>query len=272
MAHHYKKNDIKYPSVTTIISDCTDSSGALTQWAANMVVEWIREHGAIISKTLIAVDDPLLEKARFNFRKVSQKALDIGSEVHNAIEIYLKNKLNNKHEHKVELITEESFWAFEAFLQWETEHDLRPIQLEQTVWGSRWAGTLDMVCELNGKIYVVDFKTSKPRNKETGKGIYPEMKYQVAAYRWAMDRKIYNDCEIEAKKTPIPTKHMDKLYKANEIKGCGILRLDKETGIPDWNDTSKTYEQDLRIFNAMVNLYFERHPIIRKRFEGIVPF
>ena len=31
-----KKKDI-YPSVTEIISDCTDKGGALTQWAANMV-------------------------------------------------------------------------------------------------------------------------------------------------------------------------------------------------------------------------------------------
>ncbi len=96
MSRHYKRkidgDEYKFPSCTTIISDCTDSSGALTQWAANQVVEYMKEH---------LCDDPFcpykgseifekLEKARFNFRKVSQKALDIGSEVHWLIEDYLK--------------------------------------------------------------------------------------------------------------------------------------------------------------------------------------
>ena len=132
------------------------------------------------------------------------------------------------------------------------------IEVEKTVYAYRWAGTLDFYGYFDDKLYVIDWKTSKPRNKKSGKGIYPESRYQVAAYRSAMERKV-NIEKIEP-------------LSWHEPKGCGVLRLDKETGMPDWTDTSKRYEQDLRVFNAMVELYFLRHPIVAKRFEHITPF
>ena len=110
------------------------------------------------------------------------------------------------------------------------------------MYGDGWAGTLDMVCMLNDKKYVIDFKTSK--------AFYPEHRYQVAAYRWAVD-------EIEIPKPG-----------ANATQGSGILRLDKESGLPSWHDCSKTFEQDLEVFQAMVDLYFKRHKIIAKKVFG----
>ena len=96
MSKHYMLNGKKYPSVTTIIGDCTDKSGALTQWAANMVVEWLRKNCTSdfnwgSEENFYEVYEEDLNNARFNFRNVSQEALDIGSLVHNWIEEYLKN-------------------------------------------------------------------------------------------------------------------------------------------------------------------------------------
>ena len=54
-------------------------------------------------------------------------------------------------------------------------------------------------------------------------------------------------------------------YKRLKAVGCGILRLDKETGMPHFKDTSKTYKSDLNVFNKMEELYFARHPRIAKR-------
>ena len=249
------------PSVTEIIGDCTDKSAPLTQWAANMTVEWIRENHLPLNDDdgiYYEVDDSKLNEARFNFKKVSQKALDIGSEVHKLIEAYLltimkSNCMSVAIMHGfIQDARPEVNNAFNAFLQWKEEHNLKPIALEQTVYGDGWAGTLDFYGYFGDRLYVIDWKSSKAH--------YPEMRYQVAAYRWAMDEKIYDDNvggELWLKDRTIP-----------EIDGCGVLRLDKETGLPDWKDTSKSYEQDLRIFNRMVDLYFERHPIIRKRARG----
>ena len=82
----------------------------------------------------------------------------------------------------------------------------------------------------DGKKYVIDWKSSK--------AIYAsDYGPQIAAYRSTFD----------------------------DVEGCGILRLDKLTGEPEWKDFSKRYESDLNIFNKMVELYFARHPIIAKK-------
>jgi hypothetical protein len=228
MGHHYKRDGKKYPSVTTIIGESVNSSGALSQWSANMVCQWIRENVGQEEIGIYRLTDNHLEEARFNFRKVSQKALDIGSQVHNAIEKYLQDN-------PFELTTPEAKNAFDAFISWAEQCQLRPIELEKTVYGNRWAGTLDMICYLEDIKTVVDFKTSKDFYWES-------MGPQIAAYRSVTD-----------------------------AKRCGILRLDKESGLPFYRDRSKHYETDLAIFNYMVEIYFLRHPKIRSQFEEI-PF
>jgi ATP-dependent exoDNAse (exonuclease V) beta subunit len=252
MSRYPKQDDPKgkkvIPSVTQIISDCTDSSAPLMQWSANQCREWIKENVGQQEIGIYPVTDEHLDEMRFNFRKVSQKALDIGSEVHNAIEEYLEIELYEIEETwggkaVPQLSCKEAQNALDAFFEWKLEHNLKPISLEQTVYGDGWAGTLDFYGYFNGQLYVIDWKSSKAH--------YPEMRYQVAAYRWATER--------------LP---LEEPFTYPRVDGSGILRLDKETGLPDWKDHSKTYKQDLNIFNRMVDLYFERHPIIRKRARG----
>jgi len=92
MSHKYKHGEFEYPSVTTIIGDCTDKSRVLTQWSANQCVAWIKANcpksPGMIPHYKITEDQ--LNKARFEFRNVSDEALKIGSAVHAAIEEYLK--------------------------------------------------------------------------------------------------------------------------------------------------------------------------------------
>ena len=89
------------PSVTEIISDC--SKGPPLQWSANMAVEWIRENCTTIVDMVgtswgvenlsdLYVTESELNEARFAYKKVSEKALDIGSEVHALIERFLKGE------------------------------------------------------------------------------------------------------------------------------------------------------------------------------------
>lgn len=227
------KKDI-YPSVTEIISDCTNSSGALTQWSANMCKLWIEENACpVIDDESWYVNLEDLDNMRFHFREVSQKALDIGSEVHDAIEWYLK------YERIPTFKTEAAQNAFKAFHSWKEENKLQPLRLEQTVYGDNWAGTLDFLGYFNDKLYVIDWKSSKAH--------YPEMRYQVAAYR--SESRVKKDI-----RGIVPV-------------GNGVLRLDKETGMPDFKDHSKTYKKDLAVFNAMVKLYYLRHPRIAKKFK-----
>ena len=283
----YKHGGFLKETVTTIIGDCTDKSAPLSQWAANCAVGWIRENlepETVLSDGWIPtygdpdnagcapmaepmnaywVDEEDLNTARFAYKDVSKKALDVGSEVHAAIEKYLLEQMVFPDCGSDDVInglsTKASKNAFGAFLQWMDEHDVKPIALEQKLYGPTWAGTCDFVGWFDGKVYIIDWKTSAPANATTGKGIRPEMRYQVAAYRWAYAQSIIDMWE------GYDTEINKEIYLREFPTGCGVLRIDKKTGEPDWKDTTKTYDKDLKVFNCMVNLYMERHVIIARK-------
>jgi len=227
---HYKHKGKKLVSVTTVIDDCTNKSGALTQWAANMVVEWIktncdgeeRKNKLTDEINMIySVSEEELNEARFNFKDVSDKALDVGSQVHGAIEKFFLGD-------SIPELKDQALVAYNAFIQFKEEHNIKVIEAEQKVYSDCWAGTLDFRGYYDGKLYIIDFKSSK--------GIYMEsMGPQIAAYASRV-----------------------------EHEGSGILRLDKETGLPEFKDTTKLEEKYLKIFNNMVALFFSKHPKIAK--------
>lgn len=202
---YYKHNGEKDPSVTTILSLLNKE--ALVPWAANttadLIAERVQELPTLSTDAILSI----CESAKKEFRKVSRKAMDIGTTVHLFVEQYIKTGK--------EPITPstEVLSSFLAFLEWESAHDVKYLDTERTVYGQGYAGTLDILCNLDGKIYVVDLKTST--------GIYPDMALQLAAYRAAVD---------------------------GEVEGHGVLRLDKVTGLPEWKDFSATYKKDLQAF------------------------
>jgi len=225
-AKGYPKGEFLLPSVTKIIGDCTDKSRALTQWSANQVVAWIKLNCV---------------KSRGNFPhyKVNDEQLnqarfnfrevsDEALAVGSAVHAAIEDYLMTGKEPDTDHTQVVS--GFLAFLEWMDENKVEPIAIEETVYGNFWAGTLDLRCNLNGVPYVIDFKSSK--------AIYAnDYGPQIAAYRSTF----------------------------NDVEGCGILRLDKETGLPEWKDFSDRYEKDLKVFNKMVELYMLRHKIIANK-------
>ena len=219
VGRHYKRNGLKYPSVTTITGQL--DKPALTWWAANCACDYIISELEGSDEDMVPVGAlyPVIEAARKGFMKVSRQALDIGSATHGAIEHYLKTG------QEPQAPSDEVLSAFLAFLEWKGSMDVgETIQTEFTLYADRYAGTCDWIVMLGGKKYLIDFKASK--------GIYKEYQYQVAAYR---------ACDPS-------------------IEGCGILRLDKVTGLPEWKDTSETYEQDLKVFEILTDLWYATHP------------
>lgn len=220
MGRYYQHLVKELPSVTTIISDCTDKP-ALVQWAANCAVEYLVEQGDL--------GEAAAQDAKYAYKKISKTALRNGSIVHKFIENYLLHRITPKI-----FPNDEIYNSWCAFLSFEYDTDnIISVHTEHNVFGPCWAGTLDWLVKIKDKLYVVDFKTSKAIN--------PEMRYQTAAYR-----------------------------SLTEAEGNAVLRLDKLTGEYEFKDFSKTYNNDLRAFNAMVNLYFTRHPRIAKK--AGVPF
>jgi hypothetical protein len=239
MARYYKHKGRDLPSVTTVCGILEKQ--ALLPWAVNATANYIMQEIEPYLVDSDLVDDmkpyydinadslnSIIEASKKNYRKVSARAMNIGSAVHAAIERYLNLG------QEPEAPSDDVLSAFLGFLDWMSEHKVETIHAEQTVYSEMYAGTTDLVAMLDGVKYVVDFKTYNETSSTQPP--YPEAKYQVAAYR---------NC-IEG------------------TEGCGLLYLGKSTGKMVWVDTSNTYEKDLRIFNHLVEIFYETHEELRR--------
>lgn len=82
-----------------------------------------------------------------------KKAQDIGTDVHEAIELYFSNQFSP-------LETSRTGY-FDSFLKWVTLVKPTPILFEQRFYHEelKYTGRIDLLSQLNGKTWLVDFKT-----------------------------------------------------------------------------------------------------------------
>jgi hypothetical protein len=91
--------------------------------------------------------------------------------------------------------------AFKTFLGWMEDCSVESVAVEKSFETPEYKGRLDWLCRIEGKLYVVDFKVAA--------GVYPESRYQVAAYR----------------------------NSDPDIQGSAILLLSRESGNHEFIDT-----------------------------------
>lgn len=133
---------------------------------------------------------------RKKYEDILQEASNIGTITHNAIEEYIKNGIDFDN---LEIIQAQN--SFNAFKKWWSiiiQTDYKILMQEQKMTCRYFGGTLDLLIQINGKIYLVDFKTSN----------HLSYKYilQLSAYIYLL-KENYNI----------------------DVDGCIILRLDKKT-------------------------------------------
>ena len=167
-AHSYKVDGVKVPSVTRIVDACFPKN--LTDWAVTLGEE--------------------------EYHRILDEALDIGNYTHEWIETYLKE------DHATPDVGHSSFNSIKSFLKWDSDYEPKWIDSERKIYCDKYkyAGTVDAVAKINGRVCVIDFKTSRK--------IYKPYHLQVTAYAQAIKR-------IDGlRQWPLGI----------------ILRLDKETG------------------------------------------
>lgn len=112
--------------------------------------------------------------------KYRDKMADIGILAHYLIMCHLKEIPEKV---KLEAITEYSKDDIDkaencvlSYFEWEKGHKIEPIIVESPLVSEsfQFGGTVDCFCKLDGEPILLDFKT--------GKGIWPEMFYQLGAY------------------------------------------------------------------------------------------
>jgi hypothetical protein len=188
-----------YPSVTTILS-CIGKP-ALVNWAAKVEREMVIEEAY---RMAVAMSGEKLMpeaswKAYLNTRlgetKASQKELskagEIGTQAHKLIENALNQRMNLPAKDEGDILASEpARLAFKHWKEWASAVDLEPIASEQVIWSHRhrYAGTLDLLARVNGRLAVIDWKT--------GKYVYNEAHLQNAAYRQAVREMGHGDPEL----------------------------------------------------------------------------
>lgn len=184
----YEVDGEMYPSVTHILG-CIGKP-ALINWAANQERSLVMTAATELYADL--ANTPPMSKAAYTatlqyrcgkekaHRKALDKAADIGSQVHGLIEWNLRRQLGQQVGAEPRVV-DDAQWAFMAFQDWAGSVSLKPRYIEQTVWSRRYgyAGTMDLLADVNGMLTLVDFKT--------GKAIYGEAHLQNVAYQVALD-------------------------------------------------------------------------------------
>ena len=155
-----------------IIYGVTSATGvldkpALMYWAVNQALGFLDK----ALKPGLVIDElnkpKLLAEAKQIHRRKKEEAGDIGTAVHNYLETYIKAKINWEKTPDMP-VNEQVKKGIVAFIKWARENKVQFISSERKVYSRKfeYAGTLDMEAIVNGKLAVVDFKTSS--------GIYPE--------------------------------------------------------------------------------------------------
>ncbi len=236
----YTINGVQYPSCTEIL-DLLDKSGPLMGWALNQAEKFII--GSMPDKNGVPFDEVcrIVKLSKTEYKNVSQKALDIGSEVHSSIEAYIKFGKD-----KIGKVRDEVINALLAFWDWEKANNVSWLESEMAVVNEEigYAGTLDVIAEVNGIITCIDFKSSK--------AIYNEHITQVCAYKYARE-SMKGDYSIEG-----PNGSYERKYDPVEIRQVGILRLDKETGLPEWKliDDKERIKREYKAFQALADYFY----------------
>lgn len=219
----YAVGEQEYPSVTTILS--VIGKPALVNWAAKVERELVLKASADLYEDCPST--PQMSRtgwitsmqSRLTKEKAHQKELkkagDIGSQVHSLIEWGLKAELCYAAGPSPQ-VCGAAQWAYMAFQDWRKSVHLKPLFVEQVIWSTTYgyAGTLDLVAEVNGKVTVLDWKT--------GKRVYPEAFLQNAAYRHAI-REMGHCDPVAGMIVRLPKVETDPEFEVVEAppeKGC----------------------------------------------------
>ncbi len=173
--HAYKNMGTGYfiPGVTSILGIL--AKDALLPWAAGQAALYVKQN-LPIGATAEQIAE-VCDKAKGHFDRVKEAAGDIGSAVHNYAEnLFRGHEVTKPADPQAEK-------GVNALLEWISENKVRPIEVERICFSrdAFYAGTMDLLADVNGKLTYVDLKT--------GKGIYKEHLLQAGAYKFAWEEE-----------------------------------------------------------------------------------
>lgn len=162
-----------WPGVTTI-TDVLDKP-ALLKWHKTQIAEAALAH----ADRLIVDRDAGNVEAAVAFllatRNEGTNSRERGSRIHATIEGILRREGPT--------IDPRDAPAIAGVRTWLNEHKVKPLEIEAYLIHETlgYGGTLDVIAEIDGEVWLLDWKTSKSVAWPDGR-VYDEMRYQLAAY------------------------------------------------------------------------------------------
>jgi hypothetical protein len=172
--HAYKLNGVELPGTTTplkLVNELswdadgrmTDKSQIIQQWAIKMVTNEILEN----TKESKYYDTKDIEKIVLEAKKAPNKKFTgagiSGTEIHALIEAQIKNAIQNHCMTK----TKDTPQQVVNFIDWADKNKVKFLFSEEPIYSKEWmnCGTVDFICEIDGKVLVGDIKTNGDKRR-----------------------------------------------------------------------------------------------------------
>jgi hypothetical protein len=165
--HVYALDGARIPGATTVLNKAI-AKNALNYWYGRQAAQWAATN--VDSLQLLGESD-WIKQAAGAADRAKDSAANVGTQLHEHAKALVEGRATHP---PAELADRVRHMA--DFLD---THDVHEVASEASVYHEafRYAGTLDLVAEVDGTTWLLDWKT--------GKGVYPEVALQLAAYRYA---------------------------------------------------------------------------------------
>lgn len=173
-----RSNGKLVPGVTSITKNL--DKPFLVPWAAKEVVTFLEPLHEQIKAATPKEYAAILKEAKGAHKRKAQTAMDHGTLAHKWIEAYLAESLGLPAVVHAELTTEAQ-QAVNAFQKWEWANKITWLASELVVGSEEheYGGKFDAIAEIDGKVTLIDFKTSSQ--------ISEEYYLQTAGYQIALE-------------------------------------------------------------------------------------
>lgn len=213
--NYYNKKGDEIPSVTTVMKIMNKPE----------LLKWSNFVGLTLHK---------------NIDEILDTSSTIGSLTHYIIERHNKRKIINfkildDYKPSIQRAVDKTIKGFQLYLK---EYKPKSIHSELRVQNDLFGGTIDNICKIDKKIYIVDYKTSKD--------VYPSMFIQLAAYNKLLREEkglkidkvailLLEKKKINFKFVQMDIENLEKYYEPIFYLLLKLYYLWKENLEKDWN-------------------------------------
>lgn len=243
-SHRYKLIETKewLPSPSSV-NNKLDKSGALIPWAVGCFKD--KMHELMGDGVNFTYDDvtSMLKVAETAHTEKKEAAASVGSVVH----LYAEHgALPDEYDELSDEDKDRADKAMTSFDDWKKENVPEMIKSEFLVYSQKhkYVGTADGLAEIDGKKYLIDYKTSK--------GIYTSHLYQVSAYLKAFEEehgvKLDGAMIVHFRKDDVYDKDGEMVYGAGSFGVKTLSRGDLVTAFKGFKALLDIYHTDKVVY------------------------